>query len=31
METWDLANGGELESDRRGSVVPENVRNPAEH
>ena len=28
METWDLANGGELESDRRGVEVPERVRAP---
>ncbi|MGD0020199.1 MAG: tautomerase family protein [Candidatus Limnocylindrales bacterium] len=26
METWDLANGGELESDRRAVDVPEGVR-----
>jgi 4-oxalocrotonate tautomerase len=28
METWDLANGGELESDSRGVEVPEKVRGP---
>lgn len=28
METWDLANGGELESDLRGVDVPESVRAP---
>lgn len=28
METWDLANGGELECDRRGVEVPESVRAP---
>jgi 4-oxalocrotonate tautomerase len=28
MELWDLANGGELECDRRGVVVPEGVRAP---
>jgi 4-oxalocrotonate tautomerase len=28
METWDLANGGKLESDLRGSNVPEEVRVP---
>ncbi len=28
METWDLANGGQLESDLRGVDVPERVRTP---
>jgi 4-oxalocrotonate tautomerase len=28
METWDLANGGKLESDTRGTVVPEEVVTP---
>jgi len=28
METWELANGGEFESDRRGVDVPEKVRTP---
>jgi 4-oxalocrotonate tautomerase len=25
METWDLANGGKLECDSRGTIVPEEV------
>ncbi|MGD0121716.1 MAG: tautomerase family protein [Candidatus Limnocylindrales bacterium] len=28
METWDLANGGKLESDTRGVDVPDEVRTP---
>jgi len=28
IETWDVANGGKLESDVRGVDVPENVRVP---
>lgn len=28
MEPWDLANGGELECDRRGVDIPESVRAP---
>jgi 4-oxalocrotonate tautomerase len=28
METWDLANGGKLECDSRGSTVPDEVRVP---
>jgi 4-oxalocrotonate tautomerase len=28
MELWDLANGGELECDKRGVEVPEHVRVP---
>jgi len=29
METWDLANGGNLESDTRGVEVPDEVRTPS--
>ena len=28
MESWDLANGGKLESDTRGVDVPDEVRTP---
>jgi 4-oxalocrotonate tautomerase len=28
METWDLANGGKLESDTRGAAVPDEVIAP---
>ena len=28
METWDLANGGKLESDTRSVEVPDEVRTP---
>jgi 4-oxalocrotonate tautomerase len=28
METWDLANGGNLESDLRGTVVPAKIIDP---